>query len=170
MHFDLLTPPPGHGCGLRANYYYPVDVFVIPFYLICNMTMFWKIILSFWPFHPRIGDGWVGVCGQNVCYHFAAFVIPFNSICNMTMFWKRWILTFWLHPLSPPKGSDPGLRSKITFDIFDIYCTSVCRRNCSKNINNWLSYCEISLFYLWLYLILITVMLIYKHLVIMAYI
>ena len=44
------------------------------------------------------------------------------------------IIKFWPlpHPLSPPRGSDPGLRSKITFDMFHIYCTSVCMRNFSK--------------------------------------
>ena len=27
------------------------------------------------------------------------------------------------HPLSPPRGRDPGLQTKITFDMFLIYCT-----------------------------------------------
>ena len=39
---------------------------------------------------------------------------------------KKWILTFWSHHLSPPRGSGTGLRSKINFDMFHIYCTSVC--------------------------------------------
>ena len=39
---------------------------------------------------------------------------------------KNWILTFWSHHLSPPRGSGTCLRSKITFDMFHIYCTSVC--------------------------------------------
>ena len=39
---------------------------------------------------------------------------------------KNWILTFWSHHLSPHRGSGTGLRSKITFDMFHIYCTSVC--------------------------------------------
>ena len=46
----------------------------------------------------------------------------------MTMFWKSRILTFWSHPLSPCRGSGTGLGSKITFDMFHIYYTSVC--NC----------------------------------------
>ena len=29
----------------------------------------------------------------------------------MIMFWKNWILTFWSHPLSPPRGSGTGLGS-----------------------------------------------------------
>ena len=39
-------------------------------------------------FDPRGsgGGGWVGVCGQNICYLVAAFVTLFNLICNMTMF------------------------------------------------------------------------------------
>ena len=55
--------------------------------------------------------------------HVAAPVIPFNLICNMTMFWK-------ILPLTPPplstQGSHTGLRSKVRFDMFLIYCTSVC--------------------------------------------
>ena len=43
LNFDLLTPPPGLGegegvCG--QNICYHVDVFMIPFNLICNMTLF----------------------------------------------------------------------------------------------------------------------------------
>ena len=43
--------------------------------------------LNFDPLTPPQGSGEVvGVCEQNVCYHFAAFVmIPFNLICNMAM-------------------------------------------------------------------------------------
>ena len=75
------------------------------------------------PFDPRVrGRGWAGLGGQNICYHVAAFMFPFNVICNMIMFQKSWILTFWPHPLSPPRGSGTGLRSKIAFDIFLIYC------------------------------------------------
>ena len=51
---------------------------------------------------------------------------------------KSWILTSW--PLSPPKGWDTGLRSKITFDRFHLYCTSVCMLNFRKNFDNLLSY------------------------------
>ena len=39
---------------------------------------------------------------------------------------KNWILTDWSHHLSPPRGFGIGFRSKITFDMFHIYCTSVC--------------------------------------------
>ena len=92
---------------------------------------------------PRVaeGGGW-GVCGQNICYYVAAFVIPFNLICDMTIIWKSWILTFWPQPLSPLRGSNTGLQSKITFDMFILYCTSVCMQNFSKKY--WqVSYCKI---------------------------
>ena len=39
--------------------------------------------VEFWPIDPipRVGvRGWVEVCGQNICYHFAAFLILFNLI------------------------------------------------------------------------------------------
>ena len=64
-----------------------VAAFVIPFNLICNMTMFWKFWnLTYWP-HPRAGGGGLRA---NYCYHVAAFMILFNLICNMTVFWKFW--------------------------------------------------------------------------------
>ena len=42
MNFDLLTPKPprpGGGGVCKQNIYYHVAAFVIPFTLICNMTM-----------------------------------------------------------------------------------------------------------------------------------
>ena len=115
-----------------------------------------------WPYSEKMNfdlltppQGWRdGVCRQNMFYYVAAFVIPlllpcccfvmpFNPLCSMTMFWKSWILTFWPHPLSPTRGSDTGLRSKITFDMCQIYWTSVCMWNFGKSFDNWLSYCEI---------------------------
>ena len=70
------------------------------------------------------GGGSVGIIFATML-HVAAPVIPFNLICNMTMLWKSLIL-----PLTPPpkstQGSDTGLRSKVRFDMFLIYCTSVC--------------------------------------------
>ena len=169
----------GGVCG--QNICYHVSAFVIPFNLICNIIMFWKVELwpidpipgsgrsagkifatillhswfsliwyatqpcsekvEFWPIDPmpRVGVGSrVGVWEQNICYRASAFIIPFNLICNMTLFWKNWILTLWPHPLSPPRGWDTGLESKITFDMFHIHCTSVCMRYFSKNIDNLL--------------------------------
>ena len=115
---------PGFGVGgCRHNTCYHFSAFVIPSNMICNMTIFWKKV-EFWSYDHTFrvrGWGW-GVCCQNICYHVALFVIPFYLICNMTMFWKSWILTFWPRPLSPPRGSDRGLRSKIAFDMCHIYC------------------------------------------------
>ena len=119
LNFDLLIRPPGseRGKGLQVKYllrcccipdslkfdmqHDQAPAFMIPFNLICNITMFWKSwIFTFTP--PRVRG--VGVCGQDICYDVAAFVIPFNLICNMTMFWKSWILTFWPQPLGQWSG------------------------------------------------------------------
>ena len=63
--------------------------FLIPFNLICNMTLFWKVEL--WPFDPRVGDLPAKYLLPS-CNIFAImllhFLIPFNLICNMTMFWN----------------------------------------------------------------------------------
>ena len=72
LKFDLLTQSLGlwaRGvCG--KNICYNVAAFMIPFNLICKMTIFWKSwILTYWP-HPK---GGVVVCRQNICYHAAAF-------------------------------------------------------------------------------------------------
>ena len=70
------------------------------------------------------GGGSAGIIFATML-HVAVPVITFNLICNMTMFWKSLIL-----PLTPPpkssQGLDTGLRSKVRFDMFLIYCTSVC--------------------------------------------
>ena len=54
LNFDLLTPSPGSE-GVCWHYIcYHVAAFLIPFNLICNMTMFGKgWILTVWP-HPRV--------------------------------------------------------------------------------------------------------------------
>ena len=109
---DPITRVEEGGGFYRQNVCYHVAAFVILFYLICNMIMFWKCLIST-PSSKVVGLGSAGqlvatkllhficcpfpgsggVCRHNSCYHFAAFVIPFNSICNMSMFWKSWILT-----------------------------------------------------------------------------
>ena len=92
---------------------------------------------------PPSRVGGRGVYGPNICYHVAACVIPFNLICNMTTFWKSWILASAPHPnASPPRRPDPDLRTKVSFDMFHIYCSSVCMRQFSKNIDNWLSFAK----------------------------
>ena len=92
------------------------------------------LILTF--YHPQGRGRWsMGKIFVNASIHF-------NSICTMTIFWKRLILG----SASRPKftqGPDLGLRAQIPIDMLSIYCTSVCMRNISKNIDNWLSYCWI---------------------------
>ena len=41
-------------------------------------------------------------------------------------------LNFGLRPTSPPRDIDPGLQTKIPFDMFHIYCSSVCVQNFGK--------------------------------------
>ena len=124
--------PQGLGGGVcRQNICYHFAALVIYLNLICNMFMFWKsCILTLRPSVLAGGGG--GVCWQNIPYYVAACVIPFNLICNMTIFWRSWILSFRPHHLSPPRGSDRCLWSKITFDMFHNYFTSVCMRQFSK--------------------------------------
>ena len=93
------------GGGLRAKYLFHVAAFVIPFNLICNMTMFWKSWIKTCDSIPGSGGGGVGggICGQSSCYHVAACGIPFNL---------RWYATwpcsekdgFWPHSLGRGGG------------------------------------------------------------------
>ena len=53
------------------NICYTVAAFVIPFNLVCNMTMFWKKIILTFRRRPQGRGG--GVCRQTICYHFATF-------------------------------------------------------------------------------------------------
>ena len=133
LNFDLITPRVGWGV-CRQNICYHFAAFVIYLNLICNMFMFWKSCkVVFWHLDPqcwRGGGG--GVCWQNIPYYVAACVIPFNLICNMTIFWRSWFLSFRPHHLSPPRGSDRCLWSKITFDMFHNIFTSFCMRQFSK--------------------------------------
>ena len=122
--------------------------------------------------NPRVRVGGVGVCGQK-------HLLPCCCI--------RYSLYFDIK-------HDPGLK-KINFDLlippskstqtFDRYSRLICfifivsLSACeisAKHIDNWLSYCNIKIFDLWPHLrdkglgkVLITVMLIYRHWVIMAY-
>ena len=163
FNLTFWPPGPWGGGSCGGNICYHEAAFVIPFKLICNITMFWKVnfdILTpphgsgggrrgsagkiyattfphswfyliwyaiwpcsgkveFWPFDPRVRAwGWAGLRGQNICYHVAAFMFPFSVICNMIMFTQG----VWHRP-----------SIKIAFDMFLIYCNSVCNRNFCKN-------------------------------------
>ena len=91
LSFDMLTQSQwlggrGRIGGLRAKYKnncYDVAAFVIPFNLICNMTMHDLKTLNFLPFYLQGRGG--GSVGKNICYHVVAFVITFNLLGNMTM-------------------------------------------------------------------------------------
>ena len=112
------------------------------FNLICNLTMFLKsLILTFWP------QG-MGVSGALPAKYLLPWCCIHDSL-KFVMFWKSWILTFWPHLLSPPRELGTRLWSKITFDMFLIYCNAVCMRNFCKNIDVWLSFCEIYILDLW---------------------
>ena len=86
---------------------------------------------------------WLRVC---LCYHVEACVIPFNLICNMTILHKKYNFGLSSTPLVHLRGKESGLQTKILFDRFHIYCSSACMNNFGKNIDNWLSYCEILIF------------------------
>ena len=124
--FDPLGWRRGGGGGGRGrdcvqNICYYVAAFVFPFDLIYNMTIFWKSLT-------------LGIISIKI------FV---------TMLLHTWFPLFWystwpcsekvkfdlLTPpptLSPPRGLGLGLWSKIMFDMFHIYCTSICMWNFRK--------------------------------------
>ena len=139
MYFDLLTPPQGSKVGvLGQNFCSHVAAFIIPFNLICNMTIFWnKWILTFWP-QPQgrgvgglvvvVGGGGGGgeVCGQ-----------IFDTMLLHLWFRLTWYATrpcsekveCWLFdPPGPVGGGGGGLRAKYLlscccirdFILFDI--------------------------------------------------
>ena len=133
--------------------------------------MFWNSwILTFRP--PVLAGGGGGLL--------AKYFLPCCCIWDSFLFdmqhdiWRSWILSSWPHPLSPARGSDRCLWSEITFDMFHNYHISVCMRQLSKkcwqltellqNLNIWHltppKGCN---------KFLITVMFIYRHLLIMAY-
>ena len=94
FNFDLLTPSKGKR-GIRWQIFATMLLhLVIPFSLICNMTMLWKSYFDLFTQSPGSGGG--GFCGQNICDPVAASLNTWISIIiwKMTMFWKSWILTF----------------------------------------------------------------------------
>ena len=84
-NFDLLSCSQrrigGIGVGICGqNICYHVVTFMVPFNLICNMTMsLKKSILTLLPHSiVRGGGGWF--CVQNISYRVAEVMIPFNMI------------------------------------------------------------------------------------------
>ena len=132
----------------RQNIFDHVAAFLIPLYLICNMTMFWGSgILTFWPQTQGqgggggVGWGWQGSAGIYLlpccCIHDS---LEFDMQHDHVL--KKLYFDLLTPTLSPPRWWDTGLRSKSTFDMFHLYCTSVCMWNFSKKY--WqLSYCDI---------------------------
>ena len=124
---------------------------------------------------PSAGSGCI--YGQNICYHIAACVILFNLIWNMTIIILKSLILASTPPVRQPRGSDPGLKLKSCLICFiRIYCTAVYMQSVGKNIDYWLSYCNI--IYLTFVLAIgvrgwgkmfVTVMLIYRHWAIMVY-
>ena len=119
LNFDLLTRPGTSVCvwGSADKIFATMLLhFVIPFNLICNMTMFWKRwILTYCPIPRVLGEG---VCGQNIFYHVAVFVILFNLICTVTIFWKSWTLTYWPHPQGRDDSGQNIFYHVVAFVIF----------------------------------------------------
>ena len=80
LNFDP-TPRGWRGGFSRQNICYHVAAFVIPFNLICNMTIFWKGLIFISAPPPKSTQG---------ADHVAACVL-----FNMQHVLKSWILTFW---------------------------------------------------------------------------
>ena len=88
--------------------------------LICNMTTLRKC------FDPLIPPLWV----QGMCMGKIFATILLHASFTFDMQHDHHSVKVEFRPLSdtlsPPKGSNPGLRTKSLFDIVHIYCTSVC--------------------------------------------
>ena len=99
----------GRVCRKIANM---VLHFVIPFNLICNMTMSEKV--EFWPIDPNPngpwGEGSVGKIFATMLLH---FVIPFTLVCNMTMSRKSWIFDLLIPSPGLGGGGGRGSMGKI---------------------------------------------------------
>ena len=133
--------PLGRGCVCGQNIYYHIVASVVSFNLICNMTTFRKRYSLAWPFDPT---PWVE--GVSVSKIFAIMLLPASSALIWYATWpyseKKFNFDPCPTPLVHPTGSDTGLQTEIPFDMFLIYCCSVCMQYFSKNIINCLSYCE----------------------------
>ena len=148
----------------KVKVFAPMFVYTsFPLIFLCNTPIFRKksFVILTQPQGLRVSlrkeYGWCSV------FHSLQFDMQHDYFLSKRKFWPfdptpayaTWPcyekIEFWPlpHPLSPPKGPDPGLWTKFPFDRFHIYLTSVCKRNFSQNIDNWPSYCENLIFDLW---------------------
>ena len=136
VEFWAFDPIPQDRGIFRKYICYHVAAFVIPFNLICIMTMFWKSwALTFWP-NPQ---GRVGSAGKDIYYHVVACVIPLNLICNITMIWKSWILTFRPHPHGRGGGGQGSRRQDTCYHVaaFVISFSLICNMTMFWKVEFW---------------------------------
>ena len=101
--------------SLSLSHWYPgsgvvidcIDSKSLHSYLLCNMTMFWKVNFDILTPSPGSGGGRRGLHAKYMLPRLA-FVILFN----LTMFWKSWTLTFW------PQGQGMGVSGAPSGIIF----------------------------------------------------
>ena len=112
MVIDPLTPSQIHQFNFSV---YP-GLLLIPFNLICHMTMFRK--LNFWPLPKAPGGGdpkkWDGVCAIHVSNSHTK-----SSLISGFFFWPPPPPP--MVTLSPTPGHDPGGRMKIPSDMLYIF-------------------------------------------------
>ena len=125
------TPRVRGVCG--QNIYYHVGACVIPFNLICNMTEFWKSWILTPPPRSR-GGGGAGKIFATTLLH-ASFPLIWYATWPKSKKIESGPLP---HPLSSPRGSNPGRRSQTTFDMFHMYCTlSACEISVKILTTDW---------------------------------
>ena len=125
----FLPHPLGRGCVCGQNICYHIAVSVVSFNLICNMTTFRKKIKF---------DLLTPPPGSRVCL-WAKYLLSCCCQRRQLLFDMQhdYILIKFNFDLDPtpyvhPTGSDPGLQTKIPFDMFHIYCCSACMQISAK--------------------------------------
>ena len=74
---------------------------------------------------PVLGGGGGGSTGK--IFAIMLLHVSFSLIGYATLPYSEQSLTLAsAHTLSPPRGPDPGLLTKIPFSMFHIHCSSVC--------------------------------------------
>ena len=120
----------GWGGGSAGKIFAIMSLIRDSFNLKYTIIMFWKSWIL--PFDPnprvrRVGLGW----GLQAKYLLLSLLHSWFSLTWYTMWPCSEKVIF--RPFDPnPRATDSGLQSKITFDVFHIYCTSVCMRNFNK--------------------------------------